>query len=135
MSTPAASPAPPAAPRGALPWGLGLLGLLFLPFANLVVSGVVQAIVGIRQRRLPGIAGANARLAANWGLTVLLIDVVCMVFWVIALSIRAQGFFPWGLTIIVWAVLGVLNLIASILGLTQALAGRPARWPAIPFVR
>jgi uncharacterized Tic20 family protein len=122
-------------PTGALAWGLGLLGLLFLPFANLVVSGVVMVAVGLAQSRSGGLARVNGRRAANWGLTVLLILAPCIALWITALTIRAEGFFPWGISVIVWGVLGIANLVAAIVGLVQANAGGEVRFPAIPFLR
>ena len=132
---PPAPPLPVRPPSGALAWGLGLLGLVFLPFANLLVSGIVMVAVGLSQSRAGGLARVNGRRAANWGLTVLVILVPCMALWITALTIRAQGFFPWGISVIVWIVLGIVNLVAAIIGMVQANGGREVRFPAIPFFR
>lgn len=132
-STPAAAVVRP--PAATLAWGLGLLGLIFLPFVNLLVSGIVMTVVGLSQSRAGGLARTNGRRAADWGLTVLVILVPCIALWVTALTIRAEGFFPWGISVIVWAVLGVLNLVVSIVGLAQAAGGQRVRIPAIRFFR
>lgn len=133
-------PPPPTAPverppAATVAWGLGLLGLIFLPFVNLLVSGIVMTVVGLHQSRAGGLARVNGRRAADWGLTVLVIIVPCIALWVTALTIRAEGFFPWGISVIVWGLLGVLNLVFSIIGLAQAAGGRRVRVPAIRFFR
>ncbi|RFA09282.1 hypothetical protein B7R54_08610 [Subtercola boreus] len=125
----------PAAPTGALAWGLNLLGIGVLPFLNLFLSGIVVTIVGITQSKRGGLARVNGRRAANWGLTVLLITLPCAAVYVTAIVIKAEGFFPWGIAIIIWGLLGVVNVIAGIIGLVQARAGREVRFPAIPFLR
>ncbi|KQQ04088.1 MULTISPECIES: DUF4870 domain-containing protein [unclassified Rathayibacter] len=136
--TNAPTPPPPSAvrpPAAALSWGLGLLGLLLLPFVTLVISGVVMVAVGLHQSRSGGLARANGRRAADWGLTVLVIAVPCTVVWVVALSIRASGFFPWDLAAIVWLLLGVVTLVVAVVGLVQSSGGRVVRVPAIRFFR
>lgn len=125
----------PAPARGALPWGLALLGLVFLPFVNLLVSGIVMVAVGLAQRKHGGLAEVNGRRAANWGLTVLVLIVPSIALWLTALIIEAQGFFPWGISVIVWVVLGIVNLAAAITGLVQAMSGRAVTFPVIPFLR
>jgi uncharacterized Tic20 family protein len=114
---------------------LGLLGLLGLPFVNLIVSGIVMTAVGLSQSRAGGLARVNGRRAANWGLTILIILVPCIALWATAVTIRAEGFFPWGISVIVWGLLGIANLVAAIVGLVQANGGRKVRFPAIPFLR
>lgn len=136
--TNAPTPPPPSTarpPAAALAWGLGLLGLLLLPFVNLVISGIVMVAVGLHQSRAGGLARVNGRRAADWGLTVLVIAIPCTVVWVVALTIRASGFFPWDLAVIVWLLLGVVNLVVAVVGLVQAAGGRAVRVPAIRFFR
>lgn len=132
---PATSAPTPAPPRGALPFGLGLISLVFLPFLSLIVAGIVMALVGSAQRKRGGLAAVNGRRAANWGLTLIVIMVPMTALWIVALSIQAQGFFPWGISVIVWVVLGIANLVVAIYGLVSASSGREARVPAIPFLR
>lgn len=125
----------PAEPTGALSWGLNLLGIGFLPFLNLLLSGLVVTIVGLNQSKRGRLARVNGRRAANWALTVLLITIPSAAIYVTAIVIKAEGFFPWGIAIIVWALLGIVNVIAAITGLVQARAGREVKFPAIPFFR
>jgi uncharacterized Tic20 family protein len=120
---------------GALSFALGFLSFIFIPLFNLVVAGIVMAIVGYQQSKRGGLASVNGRAAANWGLTMIVIMVPAIALWVTALSIRAEGFFPWGISIIVWGLLAIANLVVIIIGLVRATSGREARIPAIPFLR
>ncbi|PPH62067.1 hypothetical protein C5D25_08515, partial [Rathayibacter sp. AY1D7] len=82
-TTPEAAPvappqAVPAPPTGALSYALGFLAFIGIPFLSLIVGGIVMASVYPSARRKGGIAAENARNAANWGLTVILIGVVTL---------------------------------------------------------
>lgn len=142
-STPPAQPAPTPSGRpetaGALPWGLGLLVLACVPFVSSVVAAVTMAAVGQGRRSLPGSAGQNARNAANWGLTYLLLTVVLVgghftLLFALTRDEPVAGFFPLGIPITLWGVVTLLHLVLCVLGLIRGLDDKVVRAPAIPFL-
>ncbi|WP_449407885.1 DUF4870 domain-containing protein [Microbacterium maritypicum] len=133
---------PPApAPRGLLPWALGLLILVPFPFVGGLASGIAMAVSGGASRRFGGVARENARVALNWGLTYLLLSVVLIVsHFVLLFALSADGpvtgFYPFGTVITIYFALSVLHLVLVIVGMVRASAGKVMRIPfAIPYLR
>lgn len=128
-------------PRGLLPWALGLLILIPVPFVGGFASGIAMAVSGGASRRFGGVASENARAAANWGLTYLLVSTVLLVsHFVILFSLTADSpsgdFYPIGIPITIYFALSVLHLVLVIVGMVKASGGKLLRVPfAIPYLR
>lgn len=125
-------------PRGLLPWALGLLILIPFPFVGGLASGIAMAVSGGTSRRFGGVAGENARAAANWGLTYLLVSTVLLIsHFVILFSLTADspssGFYPIGIPITIWFALSVTHIVLSIVGLVKASRGVVFKPVALPF--
>jgi hypothetical protein len=133
--TPPAYVPPPA--KGILPFALGFLAFIGIPYLNLIIAGIVMAAVFPSQDRRGGLAARNARAAANWGLTMALIMIVlaAVFFTLVFTNTATQSFFPLGIVPIVWVLLCIANLVVVIRGLVVASAGRVVSVPAIPFLR
>ena len=141
---PAAAPGsyspPPAAPAtGALPYGLGFLAYIPLPYLSLIIAGIVMASVYPSQKRKGGLAAENARQAANWGLSLIVYMVLDFTFFIILLVTRPEentGFFPVGIPVLLVLATGLAHLIVSIMGLVAANKHTVLRNRiAIPFIR
>ena len=138
---PAVSPfaaASDAAASGALPYGLGFISYLPIPFLNLIITGVVMAAVYPGQRRKSPLAAENARRAANWGLTVIAARVVMVVLCLGVIAIvhgtenGQLGLIP----LLIYPAVGVAHLVVIINGLAKAKRGAIFENPiAIPFLR
>ena len=139
---------PPATPRnGTVAWALGFLAYVPIPFVNVLVAGLAQLVVGLRQRRHGGLAAENGVRAANWGLTQLSWPVLMAVALTIAAltgepSATGDGvrFIPVMTGIVftllgLYFVLGLLQLVYAIVGTVQANKGARVRLPVIPFLR
>ncbi|PPF68718.1 MULTISPECIES: DUF4870 domain-containing protein [unclassified Rathayibacter] len=145
-TTPEAAPvappqAVPAPPTGALSYALGFLAFIGIPFLSLIVGGIVMASVYPSARRKGGLAAENARNAANWGLTVILIGVVTLGAHVVLLFAAsdtplAKDFYPIGIPITLFAVLWLVHFVLIICGLVKANQREVFRPRiAIPFLR
>jgi uncharacterized Tic20 family protein len=137
-------PAPPAGvagPSGGLSYGLGFLAFIGIPFLSVLTAGIVMASVYPSARKRGGLAAENARIAANWGFTLILGTVVTLGSHVLALvavtdTPMAKGFYPVGIPITVFAALVVAHLVVIICGLVKASNREVFRNPlAIPFLR
>jgi len=128
-------------PRGLLPWALGLLILIPFPFVGGLASGIAMAVSGGASRRFGGVASQNARAAANWGLTYLLVSTVLLIsHFVILFSLTADspssGFYPIGIPITIYFALSVFHVVLVIMGMVRASGGKVMRVPfAIPYLR
>lgn len=128
-------------PRGLLPWALGLLILIPFPFVGGFASGIAMAVSGGSSRRFGGVASENARAAANWGLTYLLVSTVLLIsHFVILFSLTADspssGFYPIGIPITIYFALSVFHVVLVIMGMVKASSGKVMRVPfAIPYLR
>lgn len=140
--TPPAPVVGPAVPTGRIAWALGFLAYIPFPIVNTLVTGIVQYVVGRAQRRHGGIAAANGIRAANWGLTQLSWLVLIAVAFVVALAFPepdgSTG--PAQIPVVVVAgayvlIGGILQLVYTIVGMTQASRGRAVHLPVIPFLR
>ena len=118
----ASAPAKVRAPSGAEAWSMGLLALLvFVPGFNVLFAAVVMMVVGLWDKKdLREPARTNRRLAASWGLTLLLVEVALVVIQIVVVSIandvdESPSFIPWGAPIIMALVMvGVHVLVCSV---------------------
>lgn len=131
----------PRPATSALSWALGFLAYIPIPFLNLVITGIVMAAVypSVARKGPRSLAAANARSAANWGLTlitVMLVLVIAFIALMSALSGRSVGFFPIGSPVVVYLVLSIAHLVVTIVGTVKATRGSAFRNPlAIPYLR
>ena len=95
------------APSGAESWSAGLFGLLvFLPGFNVLLAAIAMIVIGLWNKKdLREPARTNRRLAASWGLTLLLVEVTLVVIQIVVVSIahsfyESLPFIPWGAPII-----------------------------------
>jgi hypothetical protein len=133
---------PPAAPpRGLLPWALGFLILLPIPFFGGLASGVAMAVSGGSSWRVGGPARENARNALNWGLTYVMVSTLLVILhFVLLFTLTAEtptsSFYPLGIPITIYFALSIVHLVLVIMGTVRASSGKVMRVPfAIPFVR
>lgn len=144
----AVAPAEPALPqqRGTVAWALGFLAYIPIPMVNVLIVGAVQLVVGLSQREHGGLAAANGVRAANWGLTQLCYPVLLAITVTVGLLTGTPSgtggvvFHPAMNAVVLtllglWFVVGILELVYSIVGTVQAHRGRPVRLPVIPFLR
>jgi uncharacterized Tic20 family protein len=126
-----------AAPTGTVSWGLGLLAYLPIPLLSLVIAGVAMACAYPSQRRRSPVAAENARNAANWGLTLVLVCVL-MIGAVVALAL-ALAPAPGDRALIPFVLifpLGLAHLVMVVRGMVRARRGEVlATRLAIPFIR
>lgn len=129
--------APPA--TGALSYGLGFLAYIPIPYLSLVIAGIVMASVYPSQKKKGELAAENARIAANWGLSLILYVVLDVLFFAIMLATMGEnstGFFPIGIPVVIFFALGIAHLVVIIMGLVVANKRTVLRNRiAIPFMR
>jgi len=138
----ASAPVKVRAPSGAEAWSMGLLALLvFVPGFNVLFAAVVMMVVGLWDKKgLRDPARTNRRLAASWGLTLLLVEVALIVIQIAVVSVandvdESPSFIPWGTPIIMALVMvGVHVLVCSVQAI-RAYRGKTTRFGGIPFFR
>lgn len=125
-----------SAPAGVLPWALGLLAYIPVPLVSMVIAGIAMAAVYPSQRRRSPVAAENARRAANWGLTVILVVVLMLVaVAVLSLVLTGPGAGP-VVPLLAVIPLGIAHLVVVVLGIMRANRGQVSAVPiAIPFLR
>ncbi|HEX7350246.1 hypothetical protein [Brachybacterium sp.] len=139
--------APPVPERtGTIAWALGFLAYLPIPFLGLIVAGVTQLIVGLRQRQHGGLAAVNGVRAANWGLTQLCWPVLMVLTIVLGLLTGTPApsggvFFSPAMEVLAVTMIGLFFLVSvmeavyAIVGTVMASKGRRVKLPVIPFLR
>lgn len=140
MMAPAPVKAP--APSGAEAWSAGLFGLLApLPILDVLLAMVAMIVVGLWNKKdLREPARTNRRLAASWGLTLLLVEVALIAIQIAVFSIAGRyldsvPFMPWALPITMALVMvGVHVLVCSIQAI-RAHRGTTLRFGGFPFFR
>lgn len=138
---PATSYPASAPPRGLLPWVLGFLIFLPIPFLGGLVSGIAMAVSGGSSLRAGGPARENARAALNWGITYVMVSTLLLllhfvVLFALTAQTRTTGFFPIGIPITIYLALSLLHVVIVIIGTVRSSSGRVVRVPfAIPFLR
>ena len=138
----ASAPAKVRAPAGAEAWSAGLLGLLaFLPGFNVLLAGGAMMVVGLWNKKdLREPARTNRRLAASWGLTLLLVELALVAIQIAVFTIaddfyESLPFIPWGIPIIMALVMvGVHVLVCSVQAI-RAYRGKTLRFGGFPFFR
>ena len=121
---------------------MGLLGLLaFLPGFNVLLAGGAMMVVGLWNKKdLREPARTNRRLAASWGLTLLLVELALVVIQIAVFSIAGRyldsvPFNPWGTPIIMaLAMVGVHVLVCTV-QMIRAHRGKTLRFGGFPFFR
>jgi uncharacterized Tic20 family protein len=116
-------PQPAVPATGALPYGLGFLAYIPVPYLSLLVAGIVMASVYPSQKRKGGLAAENARHAANWGLSLIAYMVLNVLFFAVMVATRdeySRGFFPVGIPVLIFLALGIAHLVVIIMGLVAA---------------
>ena len=121
---------------------MGLLALLvFVPGFNVLFAAVVMMVVGLWDKKgLREPARTNRRLAASWGLTLLLVELALVVIQIALVSIahsfyESLPFIPWGTPIIMALVMvGVHVLVCSVQAI-RAYRGKTLRFGGFPFFR
>lgn len=131
-----------SAPSGAEAWCAGLFGLLApLPILDVLLAMVAMMVVGLWNKKdLREPARTNRRLAASWGLTLLLVELALVVIQIAVFTIaddfyESLPFIPWGTPIIMALVMvGVHVLVCSVQAI-RAYRGKTLRFGGFPFFR
>lgn len=144
VPAPMMAPAPVkvSAPSGAEAWCAGLFGLLApLPILDVLLAMVAMIVVGLWNKNdLREPARTNRRLAASWGLTLLLVELALVVIQIAVFTIaddfyESLPFIPWGTPIIMALVMvGVHVLVCSVQAI-RAYRGKTLRFGGFPFFR
>lgn len=135
-----AYPARPV-PTGTMSWALGFLAYIPFPVVSMLIAAIAMVCVypSTRRKDVP-LATQNARIAANWGLTIIAYYVVSALY-MVGLSLLFPetlnaGFLPFGWPIVGYMLLCVLHLIVIIMGTLAAKRGEVFRNAlGIPFLR
>lgn len=138
----APTPVKVSAPSGAEAWCAGLFGLLApLPILDVLLAMVAMIVVGLWNKKdLREPARTNRRLAASWGLTLLLVELALVVIQIAVFTIaddfyESLPFIPWGVPIIMALVMvGVHVLVCSVQAI-RAYRGKTLRFGGFPFFR
>ena len=138
----APAPVKVSAPSGAEAWCAGLFGLLApLPILDVLLAMVAMMVVGLWNKKdLREPARTNRRLAASWGLTLLLVELALVVIQIAVFTIaddfyESLPFIPWGTPIIMALVMvGVHVLVCSVQAI-RAYRGKTLRFGGFPFFR
>ena len=138
----APAPVKVSAPSGAEAWCAGLFGLLApLPILDVLLAMVAMMVVGLWNKKdLREPARTNRRLAASWGLTLLLVELALVAIQIAVFTIaddfyESLPFIPWGTPIIMALVMvGVHVLVCSVQAI-RAYRGKTLRFGGFPFFR
>ena len=138
----ASAPVKVRAPSGAEAWSMGLLALLvFVPGFNVLFAAVVMMVVGLWNKKgLREPARTNRRLAASWGLTLLLVELALVVIQIVVVSIandvdESPSFIPWGAPIIMALVMVGVHVLVCSVQAVRAYRGTILRFGGFPFFR
>ena len=131
-----------SAPSGAEAWCAGLFGLLApLPILDVLFAMVAMIVVGLWNKKdLREPARTNRRLAASWGLTLLLVEVALIAIQIALVSIahsfyESLPFMPWGLPITMALVMVGVHVLVCIVQAIRAYRGKTLRFGGFPFFR
>ena len=130
------------APSGAEAWGAGLFGLLvFLPGVNVLLAAIAMIVIGLWNKKdLREPARTNRRLAASWGLTLLLIEVALIAIQIAVGSLvsdvdESLPFMPWGLPITMALAMVGVHVLVCVIQVIRAYRGTTLRFGGFPFFR
>ena len=141
---PRVGPAPGAgpAPAGAGAGSAGLFGLLApLPILDVLFAMVAMIVVGLWNKKdLREPARTNRRLAASWGLTLLLVELALVAIQIALVSIahsfyESLPFIPWGTPIIMALVMVGVHVLVCTVQMIRAYRGKTLRFGGFPFFR
>jgi uncharacterized Tic20 family protein len=131
----------PAPPTGSLPYALGFLAIVGIPFLSVLTAGIVMVSVYPAMKKKGALAAENARQAANWGWTLIIGTVITLgghfvLLYFVSGTPVAKGFYPVGIFITIFGALCVAHLVVIIMGLVKA-HGRGVlnNRLAIPFIK
>ena len=130
------------APSGAEAWGAGLFGLLvFLPGFNVLLAAIAMIVIGLWNKKdLREPARTNRRLAASWGLTLLLVEVALIAIQIAVGSLvrdvdESLPFMPWALPITMALVMVGVHVLVCVIQVIRAYRGTTLRFGGFPFFR
>jgi len=130
------------APSGAEAWGAGLFGLLvFLPGFNVLLAAIAMIVIGLWNKKdLREPARTNRRLAASWGLTLLLVELALVAIQIAVFTIaddfyESLPFIPWGTPIIMALVMVGVHVLVCTVQMIRAYRGKTLRFGGFPFFR
>ena len=130
------------APSGAEAWGAGLFGLLvFLPGFNVLLAAIAMIVIGLWNKKdLREPARTNRRLAASWGLTLLLVEVALIAIQIALVSIahsfyESLPFMPWGLPITMALAMVGVHVLVCVIQVIRAYRGTTLRFGGFRFFR
>ena len=130
------------APSGAEAWCAGLFGLLApLPILDVLFAMVAMIVVGLWNKKdLREPARTNRRLAASWGLTLLLVTLALVAIQIALVSIahsfyESLPFIPWGTPIIMALVMVGVHVLVCVIQVIRAYRGTTLRFGGFPFFR
>lgn len=141
---PVSTTAPTPGSNGTGAWALGFLAYVPFPIVAQIMTGLIMAgVYPIHKKRGP-IAHANARNAANWGLTYSILTVVffgiALVFAAIVtnggtMTVPFEASIPAIIPLALWLLMTVVHVIVVIVGTVKASRGTVFRVPfAIRFI-
>lgn len=132
----------PARPRtGTVAWALGFLIFIPIPILGTVAAGIAMPAMFGSASKGSDVARANARSAANWGLTYLLASVVLLITHIVLVislggSEGMRGFYPIGIAITLYFAISILHIVLTIMGTVRAAQGKVLKVPfAIPYIK
>jgi uncharacterized Tic20 family protein len=105
-------------------YALGFIAYIPIPFVGLLIGAIVMVATFSSSQKKGGLIAENGRRAANWGLTVIAVMVV-LILWVVVLATVFNGQ-PWSTPvgpIVMYLALGVAHLVILVMGLVKANAG------------
>ncbi|WP_314134628.1 hypothetical protein [Actinomyces oris] len=144
VAAPMMAPAPVKvpAPSGAEAWSAGLFGLLApLPILDVLLAMVAMIVVGLWNKKdLREPARTNRRLAASWGLTLLLVELALVAIQIAVFTIaddfyESLPFIPWGTPIIMALVMVGVHVLVCTVQMIRAYRGKTLRFGGFPFFR
>ena len=138
----APAPVKVPAPSGAEAWSAGLFGLLApLPILDVLFAMVAMIVVGLWNKKdLREPARTNRRLAASWGLTLLLVELALVAIQIAVFSIAGRyldsvPFNPWGLPITMALVMVGVHVLVCVIQVIRAYRGTTLRFGGFRFFR
>ena len=138
----APTPVKVSAPSGAEAWCAGLFGLLApLPILDVLLAMVAMMVVGLWNKKdLREPARTNRRLAASWGLTLLLVELALVAIQIAVFTIaddfyESLPFIPWGTPIIMALVMVGVHVLVCTVQMIRAYRGKTLRFGGFPFFR
>jgi len=131
-----------SAPSGAEAWSAGLFGLLvFLPGFNVLLAAIAMIVIGLWNKKdLREPARTNRRLAASWGLTLLLVELALVAIQIAVFSIAGRyldsvPFNPWGAPLIMALAMVGVHVLVCVIQVIRAHRGTTLRFGGFPFFR